>query len=125
MYLIDTDVLIWALRGNRTYITLLSNLRDQAVLSLSTITIAEIYKNIFPSEITKTEAVFDQFKIHPVTIQIARNGGLYWKQFVPKVKKINILDCLIAATAKESNATLVTLNLRHFPMKDIKVLQPD
>jgi predicted nucleic acid-binding protein len=31
---------------------------------------------------------------------------------------------LIAASAKSVGATLVTLNAKHFPMKDITVLMP-
>ena len=121
MYLIDTDVLIWVLRGNQSYLELLSNLRNETVLAISTLTIAEIYKNILPIEITRTEALFTQFKLYPVTDHIARSGGLYWKQYAPRFKTLHIFDCLIAATAKEHNTVLVTLNRKHFPMKDIQL----
>lgn len=124
MYLIDTDILIWVLRGNKEYKDLLLELKNKAVLSISTITIAEIYKNIFPSEIVKTENIFNEFQVWDVTVPIAKQGGLYWQQYVKQLRTLNLTDCLIAATAHINNATLVSLNLKHFPMKDIQVLKP-
>lgn len=124
MYLIDTDILIWVLRGNKQYENLLQNLKDKAVLSISTITIAEIYKNIFPSEILRTEDLLNEFQALDVDSTIAQQGGLYWQQFIKQVKSLSLTDCLIAATANVNNATLVSLNVKHFPMKDIKVLNP-
>ncbi len=55
MYLLDTDVLIWVLRGNKEIIQKISALKEKSELSISVISIAEIYKNIFPSELTVTE----------------------------------------------------------------------
>ena len=77
MYLIDTDILIWVLRGNKKYEELLQNLKYKNPLSISTITIAEIYKNIFPAEIIKTENIVNEFLIWDVNSPIARQGGLY------------------------------------------------
>lgn len=124
MYLIDTDILIWVLRGNKQYENLLQNLKDKGLLSISTITIAEIYKNIFPSEILRTENLLNEFQALDVDSTIAKQGGLYWQQFIKQVKSLSLTDCLIAATANVNNATLVSLNTKHFPMKDIKVFNP-
>lgn len=124
MYLIDTDVLIWVLRGNKEYVKYLQEIKDKAPLSISTITIAEIYKNIFPSEIVKTENFIQEFLVWDVTSVIAKQGGLYWQQFSKQLKNLNLTDCLIAATANVNEATLISLNTKHFPMKDIKVIKP-
>ena len=125
MYLVDTDILIWVLRGDKKYEELLQNLKDKGPLSISTITIAEIYKNIYPSEIVKTENVLDEFLIWDVTKSIAKQAGLYWQQYSKQFKNLSLTDCLIAATANINNLTLVSLNAKHFPMEDIKVLNPD
>jgi len=124
MYLIDTDIIIWVLRGNRIYGEILQKLKDKASLSLSSITIAEIYKNVFPSEMVKTEEILQEFLVWQLSASIAKQGGLYWQQFSPKYKKLHLLDCLIAATAREHHLTLLTLNTRHFPMKDIYAADP-
>lgn len=124
MYLIDTNIIIWLLRGNKLYEDIIQRLKYKSPLSISTITIAEIYKNTFPGELTLTENVLNKFEIWEVTYQIAKQGGLYWQQYSKKLKNLHILDCLIAATAREYDLTLLTLNKRHFPMSDIKVADP-
>lgn len=120
MYLIDTNVLIWILRGQRDYLQWLETVNDLR-LFLSTITIAEVYKNILPSELVQTEDVLNEFAILDVTAPIAKQAGLYWQQFSKKFKNLHILDCIIAATAKEHDLKLITLNIRHFPMTDIAI----
>ena len=124
MYLVDTDVLIWALRGNKSFEDLLQNLKDKGSLSISTVTIAEIYKNIFPSEIVKTEKVLSELQTWDVTEEIAKQAGLYWQEYIKRLKNLSLIDCFIASTANVNNLTLVSLNTKHFPMKDIKTLDP-
>ena len=124
MYLIDTDILIWVLRGNKKYEDLLQNLKDKDSLSISTITIAEIYKNIFPSEIVKTESVLDELQTWDVIPPVAKQAGFYWQEYAKRIKNLSLMDCLIAATATVNNLTLISLNIKHFPMKDIQILNP-
>jgi len=122
MYLIDTDILIWILRGNKKYEELLQNLKDKNPLSISVITLAEIYKNIFPSELVKTENVLNEFHTWDVTPSVAKQAGLYWQEYVKQLKNLSLTDCLIAAAANVNDLTLVSLNAKHFPMRDIKIL---
>ncbi len=123
-YLIDTDVLIWVLRGNKKYADFLLDLKDKGLMSISTITIAEIYKNIYPSEIVKTENILQEFERWDVTPPVAKQAGLYWQQYSKQLKNLSLTDCLIAGTAHINNLTLVSINIKHFPMKDIQVLNP-
>lgn len=124
MYLFDTDVLIWILRGNKQTIKKASQLKDKQPIAISVISIAEIFKNIFSSELNTTEKFLDSHVILQVTKQIAKQAGLYWQDYHPELKGLTLTDCLIAATVKENNASLVTLNTKHFPMKDIEILNP-
>ncbi len=122
MFLIDTDILIWVLRKKERYINLLSNLALKGTLYISTISIAEIYKNVYPSELIKTENLLNELQSLNVTPAIAKQAGLYWQEYSKKLKNLNITDCLIAAAATLNGLTLVSLNKKHFPMKDIKLL---
>lgn len=124
MYLIDTDLVIWVLRNNLPCVEILQKFKDKAPLSLSTVTIAEIYKNVFPSELARTEGVLDEFDNLDTTAAIAKQAGFYWQEYRKKLDKLSIIDCIIAATAREHDLTLLTLNTRHFPMADIRVLDP-
>lgn len=124
MYLIDTDVLIWVLRGNKEYEELLLRLKDKGPLAISTITVAEIYKNIYPSEMIKTENLLNEFQMYEVNSSIAKQAGLYWQQYSKKLKNLSLTDCLVAATVNINSLELVSLNVKHFPMTDIKQFNP-
>ncbi len=124
MYLLDTDVLIWVLRGKKEIVEKVSQLKDESSLSISVISIAEIYKNIFPSELTATEDYLSQHIQLDTNQKIAKIAGLYWQEYAKQLKALSLTDCLIAATANVHSAKLVTLNIKHFPMKDISVINP-
>lgn len=112
------------LRNNHLYLNLLQELKFKAPLSISTVTIAEIYKNILPSETITTEELINKAIIWDITAQIGKQAGLYWQQYHKNLKNLHIIDCMIAATANINNLTVVTLNTRHFPMSDISILDP-
>lgn len=124
MFLLDTDVLIWILRDNNEVIKKVLELKEEFPLGISVISIAEIYKNIFPSELTITEDFLSQHIQVDVNSKIAKIAGFYWQQYAKKLKNLSLTDCLIAATANTNDAMLVTLNAKHFPMNDIKVVNP-
>lgn len=124
MYLVDTNVVIWILRGKESYIKWFEVKSRNFLLSISVITIGEIYQNILPTELAKTDRLLEQFKVRLVTIPIAKQAGLYWQQYIKHVKTLSLPDCLIAATADAHKLKLVTLNTRHFPMSDIQVIKP-
>lgn len=124
MYLLDTDVLIWILRGQKRIIEWASKTKDTSPLSISVIAIAEIYKNIFPAELTSTEEFLREHIIFSIDPKIARLAGLYWQQYHLKLKNLSLTDCLVAGTANAHDLTLVSLNLKHFPMKDLRTVNP-
>lgn len=124
MFLLDTDVLIWVLRGQEEIIRKVSQLKEESPLAISVISIAEIFKNIFPSELTIVEDYLEQHIICDVDQKIAKIAGLYWQQYNKQLKNLSLTDCLIAGTANVNDLTLVSLNTKHFPMQDIKILNP-
>lgn len=124
MYILDSDIVVWYLRGEDRIVEAVERTVKPDETGISTITIAEVYKHIFESEISKTENYLKLQVIIPVDQEIAKSAGFYWQKFSKKLKNLSITDCIVAATAKTQNAPLLTLNTRHFPMKDIKVVSP-
>jgi len=124
MYIVDTNIVIWVLRGRQEYVDILQKLKYTQPLSISVITIAEVYKNMYPEEVLRTEGVLGDFEIWNVTSIIAKQSGMYWNQYHKRFGSLHLLDCIIAATAREHDLTLLTLNTRHFPMQDIRVKDP-
>ncbi len=112
--LLDTDVLIEYLRGRAKAIEYLEGLTSD--LSISVISVAELFTGVKGDEEERALKQFLLvFSILPVTEKVARLGGLYRRQYRPSYGT-GLADALIAATAKENSASLVTFNRRYFPM---------
>jgi predicted nucleic acid-binding protein len=66
-------------------------------------------------ERTKLDAFISAFEVVAIDQPIAIKGGLYRRDY-KKSHNVGIADALIAATAEIRQASLVTLNKKHFPM---------
>lgn len=124
MIVLDTDIVIWILRGNQPIVAAIDRLVSKESIGISTITVAEVYKNIFPIEIPAVEDFISHQELFPVSVDIAKTAGLYWNQYHHGLKNLSLTDCLIAATAKIHQAVLATMNIKHFPMDDINLFNP-
>ncbi len=117
--LIDTDVLIEYLRGRDRAVEYLEGLH--ADLYVSVVSIAELFAGVRGEE---EEASLKQFlltfTVLPVTQKVAQLGGLYRREYRAS-HGTGIADALIAATAEDSGAGLVSFNRRHFPLVEITV----
>ena len=112
--LVDTDVLIEYLRGRGEAVEYLESLSSD--LYLSVISVAELSVGARGDEEVRSLTQFLlAFTVLPVTEKVARLGGLYRRDFRPS-HGTGLADALIAATAIENGANLVTFNRRHFPM---------
>jgi len=123
-YLIDTDVLIDHLRGYpqaRAYLE--ERHKEGDLLDCSVITRAELFSGLRPGEEGQVRALLDSLQEVPVDRAIAEEAGAYRRRF-GKGHELLLPDALVAASAKERGATLVTLNVKHFPMEDIPILSP-
>ncbi len=119
-FLVDTDVLIDYLRGNDKAVNYVKAHSRQIILS--TVSVAELYAGVRDGEERKELDEFvGLFTILPVTVETARVGGLYKRDYF-KSHRIGLADALIAAAAKTNNADIKTLNTKHFPM--FKYLKP-
>ena len=112
--LLDTDVLIEYLRGREEAVEYLESLSSD--LYLSAISVAELFAGARGDEEERSLTQFLlAFTVLPVTERVARLGGLYRRDFRPS-HGTGLADALIAATAIENDANLVTFNRGHFPM---------
>jgi len=68
--------------------------------------------------------VLNELQTWDVTPTIAKQAGLYWQEYIKQLKNLSLTDCLIAGTANANNLVMVSLNAKHFPMKDIQLLNP-
>lgn len=112
--LVDTDVMVDFLRGNRKAIALVQRYSERIILS--GIVAAELYAGVKGNEeLGKLDSLLSIFHVAPVSADIARAGGLYNYKY-KKSHGVGLADAIIAATVEAENADLKTLNLRHYPM---------
>ncbi len=112
--LFDTDVLIEYLRGKDAAKAYIDNIKD--VIYMSSITMAELYSGVRKgAESKKLEIFIETFEVVSLNKNIAKMGGLYRNQYKPS-HGTGLADALIAATAKEIDAQIITFNTKHFPM---------
>ena len=120
--LLDSDIIIDHLRGFKYLEDLTSNSFGNTSL-ISAVSIAEIYSILYFNEIERIEKLISTFKVVDIDSVIAKLAGKYRMIFY-KSHNLLIPDALIAASAKISNAILVTKNIKHFPMADIDIIKP-
>ena len=118
---LDTDVLIDFLRGREETRGFLHDLAGHSVPCCSVISVAEIYAGMRPEETTSTADLLDGLVILPVTREIAETAGHFKRR--SKSRRLELADCLIAATALVEGASVATGNAKDYPMAEITVLQ--
>ena len=112
--LIDTDIVIDFLRGDKKAI---SHLKAKSeFICFSAITVAEIYAGIKgKKEEVEVERLFSIFPVIETTNKIAMEAGKLVRQYHPS-HSVEIPDAIIAATCLISGSELNTLNIKHYPM---------
>ncbi|MBI2265738.1 MAG: type II toxin-antitoxin system VapC family toxin [Armatimonadetes bacterium] len=124
-FLLDTDVLIEVLRGNPGVLKSLEGLFGEGhVFLYSPVTRAEIFQGMRKGEEEKTNRLFQTMRCVPVDDEIGKIAGLYLRKF-RKSHGLQLGDSLLAATARSTKAGFYTLNVRHYPMADIRIWKED
>ncbi len=111
---VATDVLIDYLRDRPQAVAFLEG--TEQPLALSAITVAELYAGVRDGEERqRLDAFVAAFAVLHLDRQSAQRAGLWRRQYGPS-HGTGLADALIAASAEAADATLATLNRRHFPM---------
>lgn len=117
---IDTDVLIWHLRGERKALNFLCRLRDSGAYEFWTGALqrAEVVFFMRPGEKDATELFLSQFKTAPVDQAIVDQAGALYRQWHPS-HGTDINDAFLAATAILHGGQIYCLNTKHYPMSEV------
>lgn len=118
MYLLDTDTLIYLLKGNKAVEEhLQSNLHTP--ISTSVITLMELYYGAFKSQhvatnLAKVRTIEKELDIIPLAQEITETFGSLKANLEGQGNRLDDFDLTIAACAMAHNFTLVTNNTKHF-----------
>lgn len=121
---IDSDILIWHLRGERKAAALLRRLSSEETTDLwiGALQRAEVVFFMRPGEVAATRSFLTQFQTEPITQSIVDLGSEFYRHWHPS-HGINVNDAMLAATAATTGGKIYTLNVKHFPMPDVAVLK--
>ena len=122
MYLMDTDILIYSLKGNET---VNQNLRRHIhdAIQISAVTLMELYYGAYKSQqvesnlakVKKIESGLDVIAVDCESVEIF---GLLKSKLEMSGRPLDDFDLILAATALSHNLILVTNNERHFARID-------
>ena len=114
--LLNSDVVIWHLRGDESVVLLVVALSRKGRIGLSVITRAEVIQAMREPEREGTFEFLDACETLPVDRVAADRAGEIARSQRAQGRTIDLPDALIGATALEAEIPLYTCNPRHFPM---------
>lgn len=121
--LLDTTVLIDALRNRNQRRSLLANLlHARHPLAISAMSLAEVYGGLRPGEEPKTRLLLNSFQCLPITASVATRAGGLKAELRRQGQTRTLADMLIAATALEHGLRLATDNRKDFAGTGVSLL---
>ena len=118
MYLLDTDTIIYCLKGDDT---IRKNLERHTadLLKISIITLMELYYGAYKSDrvsgnLAKIKTIETGFEIIPTGNESAELFGRLKASLQKTGNPLDDFDLIIASCALAHNLTLVTNNVKHF-----------
>ncbi|SMP19492.1 hypothetical protein SAMN06265339_1685 [Desulfurobacterium pacificum] len=117
MIVIDTDVLIWVLRGNEEVKEKFERAikETRGKLYITPVQIAEIFAGMRKREELETRELLEAIPVIPIDRETGELAGEFVRKF-RKSHSVELADALIAATAKKRGMKLWTYNKKHYPM---------
>ena len=117
MVVIDSDILIWVLRGNPQITEKFNKtvIETEGNIFITPVQIAEIYAGVLPKEKTKVEGFMSSLDVIVIDEKIGRQAGAFINQY-GKSHSVTLADAMVAAASRISGYALWTRNKKHYPM---------
>jgi predicted nucleic acid-binding protein len=121
-FLLDTNIIVDALRARKEVHLLVERLlkRGQPLASCP-VTITEVYAGMRQPEEKATTTFMQSLMFLPVTAEIAERAGYLKALYAKRGKILSFQDATIAAISIAYGCTLVTRNIKDFPMPELQL----
>jgi predicted nucleic acid-binding protein len=117
-FLLDTTVLIDALRGRAAAGRLRALRGEGPPPYVCAINVEEIWRGVRPGEEEATGRLLGALRVAPLGREQGERAGRWRARFAAEGTTLGQADCLIAAAALGVGARLATGNPKDFPMTD-------
>ena len=124
--LIDTDVVIWALRRLGPAVAVVDGVSDRAVSVITYLELVQGGRSHQEIRQLKQYLSYYDFAVLPLTENIGHRASVYMEEYCPAAG-LSVADSLIAATAVENQLVLLTGNHKHYKIirdLEIKAFRP-
>jgi predicted nucleic acid-binding protein len=122
LHLLDSDAIIDFLKGFASTAAFIQDLPTQGHISCSCdIVVAEVYAGLAPRERARAQQFLVTLQFLPTSEVAAQQAGLWRYDFARRGVTLPATDTIIAAVAFEHGATVVTGNVRHYPMTGLTI----
>ena len=111
--LFDTDVLIWAQRGNIKAAKIISTEEERIISIVTYMELLQNAKNKNQHKIIKEFLKEFSYLTLPLTENIGHRAAIYIEEYGLS-SGLRVGDAIIAATAVENGISLITANIKHF-----------
>src|ERR1019366_3880048 len=91
------------------------------LLACCSINVTEVYAGLRPPEESRTEELLESLQYFPILWPVVRLAGQLKRDYARKGITLATTDVTIAATAIHHQLTLITDNLKHYPMKELSI----
>ncbi len=114
MVVVDTNVLVDVLRGMPQAVDALEQIDDEIVVP--SMVRFEVLAGAWPSELTAIQRLLAACIDAPVDRLVADAAAALARRYAKSHANIDPIDFVVAATTQLLGATLMTRNVKHFPM---------
>lgn len=122
-YLLDTTALIDFSKAREPAFSLVHGLLGNGdELGVSPINVTEFYAGLAPAQWEVWDEFFEPLLLWPISLSAAKQAGRFRYDFAREGITLSTTDTLVAAVALEQGATLVTSNVKDYPMAEISLL---
>lgn len=122
-YLLDTDALIDFSKGVEPVTARILFWIDGAeTVALCAVSVAEFYAGLPPEHAREWQHFISSLAYWEITPEVAMQAGQDRYHLGRVGVTMTITDALLAATARGYQATLVTSNVKDFPLEELSVL---
>ncbi len=123
VYLLDSDALVDYLNAYLPTMQLLEELlTSRNVLATNAIVIAEVFSGLSLPKRVEAQPFVDGLAFLELTAAVAKRAGELRYNAARRGVSLGIADVLVAATALEQFATVVSGNVRHFEQTGVPLL---
>jgi predicted nucleic acid-binding protein len=123
-YLLDSDVIIWHLRGRKEVTEMLRDLQRFGLPGCSALSVLEVQLGVKKGEEEKTDRFLKSLRVFDVNSEIAGKAAHLIRESKGQGITLDIPDAIIASTCVLHNLILVTYNRKHYPISDLKFHLP-